>query len=38
MQGGDLYQDLLLTEACSWWDLKKSPGFYMAVWGEGQTL
>lgn len=35
MWGGDLYQDLLLTEACSWWDVKKSPGF---IWLSGERV
>lgn len=33
MWGGDLYKELLLTKAYSWWDLKKSPGF-MRLSGE----
>lgn len=32
---GDLYQDLLLREACSWWKLKKSPGF---IWLSGERV
>lgn len=35
MWGGDLYQDLLLTAACSWWELKKSPGF---IWLSGERV
>lgn len=35
MWGGDLYKELLLTKACSWWDLKKSLGF---MWLSGERV
>lgn len=35
MWGGDLYKKLLLTETCTWWDLRKSPGF---IWLSGERV